>query len=205
MDSFYPGDAGRLREVYGLKGKKVILSVGRLAKRKGFDMVIKALPLVLEKVPSAVLVSCGQGELAAQLKKMVKDYNLDEHVIFTGFIPHAELPQYYNLCDVFIMPSREYSQVDAEGFGIVYLEAGACGKPAIGGRSGGTPDAILDGETGLLVGPGDREDIANAIIKILSDDNLARQLGENARRRISEKFQWKFASRSLEGLIKELP
>ena len=205
VDSFHPGDAGRLREVYGLKGKKVILFVGRLAKRKGFDMVIKALPLVLEKVPSAVLVSCGQGELAAQLKKMVKDYNLDEHVIFAGFIPHAELPQYYNLCDVFIMPSREYSQVDAEGFGIVYLEAGACGKPAIGGRSGGTPDAILDGETGLLVDPGDREDIANAIIKILSDDNLARQLGENARRRISERFQWKFSSRFLENLIRELP
>jgi phosphatidylinositol alpha-1,6-mannosyltransferase len=201
IDSFHPQDCSGLREIQGLKGKKVILSVGRLTKRKGFDMVIKVLPLVLQKVPNAVLLICGKGELTAQLRKMAKSYNLDEQVIFTGYVSNAELPLYYNLCDVFIMPSREYSQVDAEGFGIVYLEAGACGKPAIGGRSGGIPDAILDGETGLLVDPGDREDIANAIIKILSDDNLARQLGENARRRIEEKFQWKFSSRLLEDLI----
>jgi len=200
-DNFYPADASGLREKLRLKGKKVVLSVGRLAKRKGFDMVIQAMPQVLAKVPNAALLVCGQGELSAKLKKMVQDSHLGKHVIFTGFIPHAELPQYYNLCEVFIMPSREYHQVDAEGFGIVYLEAGACGKPAIGGRSGGIPDAILEAETGFLVDPGDVEGVANAIIRILSDDNLARRLGENARRRILEKFQWKLSSRVLEDLM----
>jgi phosphatidylinositol alpha-1,6-mannosyltransferase len=201
MDKFSPMNSSRIKEVYNLKDKKVILSVGRLVRRKGFDMIIRSLPLVLKRIPNAVLIICGIGELEKKLKKLVNDYNLDKYVIFAGHVSNTgELFLYCNACDVFVLPSREYRQVDAEGFGIVFLEAGACGKPVIGGRSGGIPEAILDGETGLLVDPLDVEDIANKIIKILTDDDLARQLGKNARIRINEKFQWKFASRALESM-----
>jgi phosphatidylinositol alpha-1,6-mannosyltransferase len=203
MDTFYPMDAIRVKEGLNLSGKKVILSVCRLVERKGMDMLIKSLPLVLEKVPDVVLIICGAGKLEKKLKKLASKYKLEESVYFPGHKTRRELALYYNACDVFVMPSRVHKGLDAEGFGIVFLEAGACAKPVIGGRSGGIPEAIVDGQTGFLVDPLDVEDIANKIIKILTDDNLARQLGEKARMRIREKFQWKISARTLQDIMEE--
>ena len=102
-----------------------------------------------------------------------------------------ELSKYYRACDVFIMPSREIPERgDAEGFGIVYLEANACGKPVIGGRSGGVPSAILDGVTGLLVNPLSTEEISGSLRKLLLNNELAKKLGANGRMRVEEELNW---------------
>jgi len=178
---------------YNLKGKKIILIVSRLVARKGHDMIIRTLPKVLEKVPNAIYLIAGDGSRRSFLEDLTTRFNLEDNVIFLGFVPHKHLPRLYNSCDVFIMASRE------EGFGIVFLEANACKKPVIGGRSGGIPDAIIDGETGLLVDPQDPNDIAKGLIKILTNKRLAKKMGENGYNRVKRELTWdKIVSRMME-------
>jgi len=181
---------------YGLKGKKVILTLARLVARKGQDQVIKALPQVLGSVPQAVYVVVGQGHNQARLQELVRSLGLTGRVIFAGYVPDDELVDHYNLADVYIMASREIEeQGDVEGFGITFLEAGACQVPVIGGRSGGIPDAILNGQTGLLVDPLDVGEIAEALISLLTDQDLAFRLGQRGRQRIVEQLQWRQIAR----------
>ncbi len=184
-------DPSPIKKKYNLEGKKVILTASRLAKHKGHQNVLKALPQVLKRVPNLVYLIIGEGEEEEALRKMVKDLKLEERVVFAGEIAE-ELPLYYAACDLFIMPSYEIKERgDAEGFGIVYLEANACGKPVIGGRSGGVTDAIIDGETGFLVDPLNINQIAEALIKLLTNPELARKLGRRGRERMEEEFSWK--------------
>ena len=176
---------------FDLLGKRVILTVGGLVERKGHDMVIKSLPQVLKEVPNAVYLIVGEGQELSRLKELVTALDLENCVLFVGRVGDDELPKYYNACDVFIMPSREITETgDAEGFGIVYLEANACGKPVIGGRAGGVPGAILDGVTGFLVNPLSAEEISEALIKLLQNNELAVKLGVNGRRRVEEELNW---------------
>jgi phosphatidylinositol alpha-1,6-mannosyltransferase len=177
---------------YDLQGKKVILTLARLVARKGQDQVIRALPEVIEKVPSAVYLLVGQGPDESRLRDLVDSLGLSEQVIFAGYVPDEQLVDHYSLADLYIMASREIAAGgDVEGFGITFLEAGACGLPVIGGRSGGVPDAVLEGQTGLLVDPEDSGEIAGALIRILSDEDLARKMGERGRRRAVQAFQWR--------------
>lgn len=170
-----------------LGNKNTILTVGNLVERKGHDMVLKSLPKVLREVPDTVYLIVGDGERKQKLKELVDELDLGEHVIFTGRVTDKELPNYYNTCDVFIMPSREIGS-DIEGFGIVYLEASACAKPVIGGRSGGVSDAVEDGVSGTLVDPLNVDEISQALITLLTDDELAMRLGRQGRKRIEEEF-----------------
>ncbi len=195
----------KIEEKYNLKNKKVILTVGRLVRRKGQDKVIKVMPHVLEKVSNVVYIIIGEGEDKSRLKNLVEELKLGDRVIFTGYIPNKELPCYYNACDVFIMPSREIPEEgDAEGFGIVYLEANACGKPVIGGKSGGIPDAIMDGKTGLLVDPHSEEEIAQALIKLLSDEDYAQKLGQNGLDRVRKELTWEKTAKQVTNEIEDL-
>jgi phosphatidylinositol alpha-1,6-mannosyltransferase len=186
-------DISDLVEKYEFQGKKVILTVATLLyPYKGHDRVIKALPKVLKEVPNVVYLIVGEGPLGENLEKLVKKLNLEGKVIFAGFVHDSDLPKYYNACDVFIMPSGgDEKKGHVEGFGLVYLEANACGKPVIGGRCGGTVDAIVDGETGLLVNPSDIDEIAEALIKILKDKKYADYLGINGRKRVEKEFNWR--------------
>jgi phosphatidylinositol alpha-1,6-mannosyltransferase len=186
---FKPVDPSQVWDRFGLRDNKVILTVGRLSERKGQAMVIKALPQISRKVPNVVYLVVGEGEQSFRLKQLAKELGVADRVIFAGYVPDAELPAYYSAADVFIMPSRE-TKGDAEGFGIVYLEANACGKPVIGGRSGGIPDAICEGLTGLLVDPSNEEEIADAIIRVLQDEFLAEKLGANGRKRVEQELTW---------------
>lgn len=164
---------------------KTILSVGRLVKRKGFDIVLEALAnLDVEDWRYWII---GEGPDRKRLRSIVKSYNLDRKVKFLGNIAGPRLYQYYNACDIFIMPSREING-DVEGFGIVFLEAAALGKPVIGGRSGGIPEAIIDGQTGILVNPREMHEIRDAIEKLLTDHALARRLGLQGYERVKTKF-----------------
>jgi phosphatidylinositol alpha-1,6-mannosyltransferase len=178
-------------DAYKIHDKKVILTVGRLIERKGQDMVIKALPTVLKRFPDVVYLIVGDGPNRLALEELATSLNLEQKVIFAGLVPDEALPLYYETCDIFIMPSRTIEKTGhVEGFGIVYLEANLCGKPVIGGRSGGVPDAIVDGVTGLLVDPLDSSEIAEAIIKLLSNPELARKMGQAGRIRAQTEFNW---------------
>ncbi|MCL4553101.1 MAG: glycosyltransferase family 4 protein [Candidatus Marsarchaeota archaeon] len=164
-------------------GTRVMLTVGRLVERKGHDMVIRSLPKIIARLPRLKYEIIGDGHDRTRLQQLATDLNVAEHVEFIGAIADDRLIEHYQACDLFIMPSRE-SLNDIEGYGLVYLEAAACGKPVIGGRSGGIRDAVVDGETGLLVDPYNVDEIGAAIITLLEDTSLAKRLGEQGRERV---------------------
>jgi len=183
------GLSRQIRDQHRLGQSPVLLIVGRLQRRKGQDMVIKALPLVHQKFPETKCLIVGTGQEEAYLKHLAGEVGVASSVVFAGQVQDRELGGYYAACDLFVMPNRQIDE-DVEGFGIVFLEAAAMGKPVIGGRSGGTDDAILDGVTGLIVDGEKIEDVASAIISLLSDTGMARTMGENGRRRAQEGFSW---------------
>lgn len=180
------------RKLLGSKAKsRVILSVGNLVSRKGHDVVIRALPQVLEKIPDTVYLIAGDGPYRKELEALATRLGIRERVILAGQISNDSLPDLYAMSDVFIMPSRaQIESCDVEGFGIVFLEAGACGKPVIGGRSGGVEDAVLDGTTGILVNPVNSDEVAHALTRVLGDAGLAAWLGEQGRERVVREFNW---------------
>jgi phosphatidylinositol alpha-1,6-mannosyltransferase len=178
-----------IREQYHVGDAPVLLTVGRLQRRKGHDMVIRALPLIKAKFPRAMYLIVGAGEEFAYLQALVDEMGVADSVIFTGCVADEELLGYYVACDVFIMPNREIDG-DIEGFGMVYLEASAAGKPVIGGRSGGTSDAILDGITGLRVDGTSVAQIADAVISLLNESETSRIMGERGRLWVEREFTW---------------
>jgi len=188
---------------YNLQNKKVILSVGRLIERKGVDMAIRALREVLKKYPQTVYLLVGQGPFKERLEALAVESGVRESVRFAGRVPDEDLLKFYNICDLFIMPSRTLDDKgDIEGFGIVFLEAGSCEKPVIGGLDGGMAEAVENGVTGLLVNSFDTEAISCAIIKLLSDKGFAASLGKNGRRRVLEELNWGRAVSSFQGYLK---
>ena len=144
--------------------KAIILTVARLdstERYKGYDQIIKALPQIKAEVPDIHYILVGKGNDKSRIEKLIHDLNLEACVTLTGFIPDEELCDHYNLCDVFAMPSK------GEGFGIVYLEALACGKPTLGGNQDGAIDALCQGELGALVDPDNIDEIARTLVQIL--------------------------------------
>jgi len=185
-----------------LKNKKVILSVGRLVRRKGFDMTIRAMPEILKKIPNAYYLLVGNGPDLQYLETLAKDCGVAEHVKFVTDCDDNALPAYYRACDVFCMPSRYIKEKgDVEGFGIVFLEANASGKPVVGGNSGGQPNAIEDGKTGFLCDPESPADIADKIITILNDPVLAGEMGQYGYDRAKQKFQAQHYCEELQSLF----
>jgi len=184
-------DSSAVMARHHLQGKRVILTVARLVERKGVDVVIRAMPKITESIPNAVYLIVGAGPYQEKLERLVKELELEGRIIFAGYVTDEELPCYYGACDVFVLVSRTLEDKgEMEGFGIVYLEAGACGKPVIAGRGGGASEAVEDGVTGLLVDPSDVGEIANAIVRVLEDEELARRLGENGRTRARQQPDW---------------
>lgn len=148
----------------------LILSVGRLSRRKGFDQVIRALPKVLEAIPNVHYVIVGIGQDEEYLKRLAQEEGVTERVHFLGPVPMEELPRWYNACSVFAMPNREIDG-DNEGFGMVFLEAAACGKPCLAGKDGGTGDAVTEQVTGIRVNGHVVEEVAQALIALLRFPN----------------------------------
>jgi len=169
-------------------GKRVILSVSRLVERKGVDKVIEALPFVLERCPNALYVVVGDGPYRERLMELAREKGVADKVLFAGRVP--DIRPFYRACDVFVLPTREGRKGDIEGLGLVYLEAAACGKPVVASLVGGVADAVVPNETALIVDPLDPKDIANAIVKVLTDKELARKLGETGRERVLREFTY---------------
>ncbi len=187
---------------YKLQGKKVIVTVGRTVARKGQDTVLKSLPKIIEQIPEAHYVIAGGGEYLDELKSISAKLNLEKHVTFTGRFPDDEKAALYNLADVVVMISRVEKSTDIEGFGIVYLEANALGKPVVAGRSGGVEDAVIDHKTGLLVDdPTDTDEVSKQIVRLLRDEDLANRLGEQGRERVGRDFDWNELVSELESYL----
>ncbi len=170
-------------ERYGLAGCRVVLTVGRLVARKGHDVVLRALAELGEAGVPVRYVVAGTGPEEGRLRQLAASLGLAERVVFAGHVPDELLPSLYAACDVFAMPSRLLDERDGvEGFGAVFVEAGACGKPVVGGRSGGVGEAVVDGVTGLLVDPSQPRELADVLRRLLDDEGLRRRLGEAGRR-----------------------
>jgi phosphatidyl-myo-inositol dimannoside synthase len=161
---------------YGLAGRPVLLTVSRLYARKGMDRVIESLPAVLRQFPDLVYLIVGEGSYRSTLENLVAFHDLGRNVIFTGAVPDYELTEHYSLGDVFIMANREMPDGETEGFGLVFLEANACGLPVIAGRAGGSVDAVTDQVNGLVVDGDDTASISVAIIRMFKDDLLRESL-----------------------------
>jgi phosphatidylinositol alpha-1,6-mannosyltransferase len=173
-----------------LEGKYVILSVGRLVTRKGNDRVIESMPEILKRIPNAVYVIVGDGPDRARLEQLAKKIGVEDAVMFMGSVSGSDkLNEFYNLADQFIMVCRELDKGDAEGFGIVYLEAASAGLPVIAGRSGGASEAVLDGVTGLLVDPESHAEIAHSVARLAGDAKLRERLIQDGYKRAKTMFQ----------------
>ncbi len=184
-----PNDILEIKKKYNLEGKTVLLSLGRLVKRKGVDRTIEALTSIPpEKSENLIYFIAGAGPREEYLRKLVPSSFLDR-IIFLGSLSEEEKWVWLKLCDIFIMPSRDISG-DFEGFGIVYLEANLCGKPVIAGNSGGVRDAVVNDINGLLVDPDKVEMISQAINRLVADPKLCSELGERGRLRAQRDFNW---------------
>ncbi|MCE7699547.1 MAG: glycosyltransferase family 4 protein, partial [Methanobacterium paludis] len=167
-----------------------ILAVGYLIERKGFEYLIKAMNDVLERYDNVYLRIVGSGPLEKQLKRLIKDLNLNGNVEILKNVSDDELLNLYNLSDLFILPSVVDSQGNTEGLGVVLLEAMACGLSVIGSDVGGIPDIIQDGETGLLVHEKNVNDLSRSIISLIENENLRDRITFNGYNMVRKEFSW---------------
>jgi phosphatidylinositol alpha-1,6-mannosyltransferase len=186
---FRPLDATGLRERLGLLGRPVLVTIARLVERKGIDSVLRALPAVRRAVPGVAYVVVGDGPERERLLATARAGGVEDAVQFVGGVSDEELPLWYSLADVFVMPSRSVPP-DVEGFGIVFLEAGACERPVVAARAGGVPDAVADGISGLLVTPGETDELGEKLILLLLDPQRAAELGRRGRERVLAELNW---------------
>ena len=197
--AYHPGvDGGEVRRRYGLSDRPVIVCVSRLVPRKGQDALIRALPAVRRRVPDVALLIVGGGPYADRLRRLAGD--LPVH--FTGSVPWPDLPAHYAAGDVYAMPCRTRRRgLDVEGFGIVFLEASAVGLPVVAGDSGGSPDAVQDGETGYLVDGRDLVALTDRLVTLLTDRGLAARLGAAGRAWVESTWRWEVQAQRMDELL----
>jgi phosphatidylinositol alpha-1,6-mannosyltransferase len=190
----------QVRQRFGWGDRRVVLTVGTLLKRKGQDMMIRALPEIRRHCPDVLYVIVGDGPDRQYLQAVVDECRVGDHVQFRR-IPNddAELVRCYQQCDLFALPNRQVDW-DIEGFGIVLIEAQACGKPVLAGRSGGTPETLEPGKTGELVACETPEAVAAAVTGLLTDPSRRAGLGQRARQHVLDRFDWPVLARQAEAL-----
>lgn len=187
---FSPSVSGSAVRKRFVRGNEILLvSVGRLQRRKGHDLAIAAVSKLQAEGKQVRYLIVGDGEERPRLERLVHEAGVAERVHFIGEVAGADLPTYFAAADVFVLPNR-VDQGDIEGFGIVFLEAASSGRPVIAGNSGGVPEAVADGVTGLLVGGTDVAELVAAIRMLISDPDLRARFGEAGRRRVLEQFTW---------------
>jgi phosphatidylinositol alpha-1,6-mannosyltransferase len=190
-ERFRPGlPCEDLKQSIGLQaGQHLILSVGRLVRRKGFDQVIRAIPELVKQGIDAHYALIGIGEDWDYLSDLAKELGVSERLHLLGHVSPEDLPRWYNASDVFVMANREING-DTEGFGMVFLEAAACGKPAIAGDAGGTGAAVVDGETGFRVDGNCVAAVSTALLAVLNNTNLAAHMASTGLARAQTEFSW---------------
>ena len=182
----------------------MLLTVARLVPRKGHKVSIAAFAKICGEIPSAHYLIVGTGPEEEKLRAMVKEAGIENRVTFAGFVSGEDLPDIYNVCDVMLMANRQEENGDVEGFGIVFLEANAAGKPVIGGRSGGAVEAVVDGVTGFLVNPDDADELAGILRRLFLDRTLREALGEAGANRVRSDFNWSTRAERLKQINRAL-
>ncbi len=190
--NFYPKEKNECRSLFQFQeSDKILLTLSRLVRRKGHETVIKALQTVKEEIPDIKFVIAGTGDKSYEnkLNRLISELHLKQNVVFLGYVEESSKNTLYNASDVYIMNSTATDEKgDSEGFGITFLEANACGKPVIGSKSGGIPDAVEQNVNGLLVEPDNPGDTATAILTLFSNKELYRRMSQNAIFRTKQKF-----------------
>lgn len=192
-----PPNAHEICRKLGVDAANVILAVGRMVPRKGHAALIQAMTTVVRDVPDTQLVIVGRGPCEASLRRAAIAQGMANHIVFTGRVSDEELAALYNCCTVFALPTGDAGGGQVEGFGLVFTEAHAHGKPVIGGRSGGVEDAVIDGHTGILVDPNDTDSLARAIVHLLQHPEEACRLGEAGRARVESELNWSVFTRKM--------
>ncbi len=195
---FRPGlETAHLRERHGIGDRPLVVCVSRLVARKGQDMLIQGMAEVRRRVPGATLLIVGTGPYEATLRRMAADAPAGS-VCFAGQVSEGDLPRYYAMGDVFAMPCRtRLGGLEVEGWGNVFIEAAACGRPVVVGDSGGAREALVDGETGILVDGARVDRVSDAVATLLGDSGLARRMGEAGRQRVEQAHTWPTIARTL--------
>jgi len=195
-------DGSTVRERHGLVDRRVIVCVSRLVPRKGQDALIAAMPLVSSLVPDAALLIVGDGPDRGRLEAAAREAPPGS-VAFAGEVDDGELPSHYAAGDVFVMPCRSrWGGLEVEGFGIVFLEAAAAGKPTVAGRSGGAGEAIVDEVTGLLVEGREPKAVALAVAELLRSPDRMAKMGAAGRARVEDGFTWPTKTRRLAEILR---
>lgn len=199
---FRPGlDVSGLRDSLGIRpDDKLVFSVGRLSRRKGFDQMIRAVAqLRTEGIPLRYVIA-GIGEDADYLDGLIAEHHAQSIIHRIGAVAEIDLPRWMNACDAFAMPNRDIDG-DNEGFGMVFIEAAACGKPSLAGEAGGTGAAVLHETTGLRVNGTQTLDVVNGLRQLLTNPEWAGELGQAGLRRVQARFAWEQVAQATQQAI----
>jgi phosphatidylinositol alpha-1,6-mannosyltransferase len=207
VNRFTPEVSGAaVRRRFGVPPERpLVLCLSRLVARKGQDVLIQAWPAVLRRVPDARLLIAGTGPMGPALRRQVTKLRLNDSITFSGDLAWTDLPAFHAAADLFVMPCRTRNLgLDVEGLGIVFLEAQAAGKPVVAGDSGGAPEALLDGETGLVVDGRAVSAVAEAVAGLLADPQRRASMGAAGRRFVTENYAWDVISAKFQNLLDSL-
>ncbi len=198
-------DEKKLEEIdrkLGIASKKIVLSICRLAPRKGIELSLKAFADLYSEFPEYMYVIAGDGPERERLTNVAQDLGINDQVIFLGNVDQDDKCALYKRSELFVMPNLNLGERDVEGFGIVFLEAAMYGKPSIGGKNGGVVDAVIEGETGLLVDTSiGYEPFRDALKAMMTDPQRAEQMGTTARIRAVKDFSWTRIAEKFENLL----
>ncbi|MEK7623151.1 MAG: glycosyltransferase family 4 protein [Patescibacteria group bacterium] len=189
---FEPIDEQKVEEIrdqYALSGKTIMLSVGRIHSGKGFLYLVRLLPTLVARFPNLVWVVVGTGKELPLLQKEIEKLGIENRVRLVGEAPHDTIRLWYALADLFVLLTHPVAK-QKEGFGLVYIEAAAMGVPVVAGRGGGVNEAVIHGQTGLVVDAMNDKEVFEAISTLLANPEYAKKLGEAARARVEVEFQW---------------
>jgi len=199
IDIFKPVDSSNLKKSLGVEGSKIILYVGRIAKGKGVDKLVKILAdLRKEKIDVKLVIVGNDAGYLSIVKLLINNLDLNEHIRLVGFVNKIDLAKYYSMADLVVYPSRQ------EIFGLVLVEAMACGKPVIGSDIMGPSEIIINGKTGYTSDFRDLKKLSEMILHLLEDDKKMIQMGKNGLNRVKENYTWKKAAESHYNLYKKV-
>ena len=197
IKEYEPMPKDKLREKYGFsQDEQIIISTSRLTPKNGIDYLIKAVSVL--KKPDIKLLILGDGDQRPELEALIRDLKLEEIVKLLGYIPRKKVIEYLNIADVFAKPSID------EGFGISFIEAMACKIPIIGTNVGGIPDIIEDGVNGFMVSPKNVDELSNAIMNLLEDEDLKKRVAEASYKTVKEKFSWEIVLKKIDKLYESV-
>lgn len=197
-----PDARAHLRARYGLGQRPTILCLSRLVPRKGQDVLVAAMREIRRRVEGAVLVIAGRGPYEQRLRALADSTGVADDVVFTGRVAAAELAAHYTIADVFAMPCRTRAGgLDVEGLGIVYLEASATGVPVVAGNSGGAPETVRAGRTGVVVDGRCGSEVCDALVELLDNRTVAARMGAAGRAWAQQRWQWDVRGQRLRQLL----